>query len=177
MRRRGLARRDLGDPAGAAADARRALAIFDGLASRSRRGVVRDRLLPCRLAGLAGVAGSGVSAGRAAPEADAAMDLLHQAVAMGFRNADAFRTEAALDPLRDRARLPADDDGPAMPDDPLSPSKPTRGGTPPAELGRGVSSPVWTDAQIRQFEADNIRGALKAARMGRGPRRCRSHSG
>ena len=48
LRRRGLARRDLGDPAGGVADARRALALLDGLASRSRRGVVRDGLLPCR---------------------------------------------------------------------------------------------------------------------------------
>ena len=54
------------------------------------------------LSGLAGVAGSGISADRSAPEANAAMDLLHKAAALGFRNADAIRTEAALDPLRDR---------------------------------------------------------------------------
>ena len=54
------------------------------------------------LAGLAGLAGSGISAEQAAAEADAAMALLHQAVAMGYRNADAFRTDDALDPLRGR---------------------------------------------------------------------------
>ena len=31
------------------------------------------------------------------------MALLHKAVAMGYRSPDAFRTEDALDPLRDRA--------------------------------------------------------------------------
>ena len=30
------------------------------------------------------------------------MALLHQAVAMGFSNLDAYRNEDALDPLRDR---------------------------------------------------------------------------
>ena len=30
------------------------------------------------------------------------MDRLHRAVAMGYRNPDAYRTEEALDPLRDR---------------------------------------------------------------------------
>ena len=30
------------------------------------------------------------------------MALLHQAVAMGYRSADAYRNEDALDPLRDR---------------------------------------------------------------------------
>ena len=31
------------------------------------------------------------------------MALLRQAVAMGYRNPNAFRTESALDPLRNRA--------------------------------------------------------------------------
>ena len=30
------------------------------------------------------------------------MDLLRRAVGMGYRNLDAYRTEDALDPLRDR---------------------------------------------------------------------------
>ena len=36
-------------------------------------------------------------------EANRAMDRLRRAVGMGYRNLDAFRTEVALDPLRDRA--------------------------------------------------------------------------
>ena len=58
----------------------------------------------CRaaLSGLAGRAGSGVSAGEATSEADAAMSLLWEAVGMGYRNTDAYLTADALDPLRDR---------------------------------------------------------------------------
>ena len=54
------------------------------------------------LAGLAGADGSGVSAEQAPSEADAAMALLHKAVAMGYRDADAFRGGGDLDPLRGR---------------------------------------------------------------------------
>jgi hypothetical protein len=54
------------------------------------------------LAGLAGRAGSGVSAAEAVTEADAAMALLRKAVAMGYRSLDTYRTEDALDPLRSR---------------------------------------------------------------------------
>ena len=43
-----------------------------------------------------------MSAGEGPAEADKAMDRLRRAVAMGYRNFDALRTEAALDPLRDR---------------------------------------------------------------------------
>ena len=59
-------------------------------------------LRACCHAALAGLAGAGMSAGPAAAEADAAMALLHQAVAKGHRNAAAFRTDDALDPLRGR---------------------------------------------------------------------------
>ena len=51
------------------------------------------------------------------------MARLHQAVAMGYRNADAYRTEDALDPLRGRhdfALLMMDL---AMPADPLVPAR------------------------------------------------------
>ena len=58
----------------------------------------------CRaaLAGLAGRAGSGVSAGEATSQADAAMGLLWKAIGMGYRYTDHYRTEDALDPLRGR---------------------------------------------------------------------------
>lgn len=48
-----------------------------------------------------GPGGSGVSAARAVSEADAAMALLREAIAMDFRAVGAYRTEEALDPLRD----------------------------------------------------------------------------
>ncbi len=54
------------------------------------------------LAALAGRDGSGVSSGEASSEADRAMALLTKAVAMGFRNAAAFRTETSLHSLRNR---------------------------------------------------------------------------
>ena len=38
----------------------------------------------------------------AAPEAETAMTLLTKAVGLGYRRRDDFRTETALDPLRDR---------------------------------------------------------------------------
>jgi hypothetical protein len=95
LRRRGLARRDLGDMAGAAADARRAVALSEGLSSLRGQDWFETA---CARATLAGLAGSGASAA----EADAAMALLRRAVGMGYRNADDFRTEDALDPLRGR---------------------------------------------------------------------------
>ncbi len=102
MRGRGLARRDLGDPAGAAADARRALRLFEGLPSRSGEQWFETACCRAALAGLAGSEGSGVSAAEAKDEADQAMALLRKTVDMGYRSSGAFRTESALDPLRNR---------------------------------------------------------------------------
>jgi eukaryotic-like serine/threonine-protein kinase len=99
---RGLVRGALGDPAGAAADARRALALWDGLPSRSEEQWFFFACSHAALAGLADQAGSGVSAEEAASEADAAMPLLRKAAAMGYRSANSFHTDDALDPLRDR---------------------------------------------------------------------------
>ena len=99
--RRGLARGDLGDPAGAAADARRAVALWEDLPSRTNEGWVQSACARAALAGLAGRAGSGVPAAEAVGEADVAMALLGKAVAMGYRSPALFRTEA-LDPLRRR---------------------------------------------------------------------------
>jgi hypothetical protein len=102
LRRRGLARRDLGDLAGAAADARRALGLYEALPSPAGRLWIETACAHAALVGLAGRSGSGVSAAERASEADTAMALLHKAVAVGFRDAAAIRTEDALDPLRDR---------------------------------------------------------------------------
>ena len=99
---RGLALRDLGDPAGAAADVRRATALFGTLPSLSGELLYLSACAQAALAGLADRDGSGVSAAQAASEADSAMAMLHKAVDMGFSDADAYRTEDALDPLRAR---------------------------------------------------------------------------
>ena len=102
LRQRGMARRDLGDPAGAggrhlagAGPVRRPAVAFG-------QRVVRTACCHAALAGLAGTARSGVSATAATPEADKAMALLRTAVEMGDRDPARYRTESALDPLRDR---------------------------------------------------------------------------
>jgi serine/threonine protein kinase len=96
---RGLARRAMGDPAGAAADFRLALELYNGLSPRSGE---HWFLCACSHAALAGLVGSGMSAGEALSEADAAVKLLHKAFGVGYRNLDAYRNEDALDPLRAR---------------------------------------------------------------------------
>jgi hypothetical protein len=98
---RGLALRDLGQPAGAAADVRRALALCDEPPLRSG---YEPGTAYCHaaLAGMAGRAGSGVSAAEGEKAAARAMEWLGRAVAMGYRNTMELRTESALDPLRSR---------------------------------------------------------------------------
>jgi tetratricopeptide (TPR) repeat protein len=100
--RRGLARGDMGDPAGAGADARRAMGLWEGLSSRTGPEWFDIACVHAALAGLAGRAGSGVSAAEAVTEADAAITLLRKAIAMGFRARHVSRTEDSLDSLRDR---------------------------------------------------------------------------
>ena len=88
MRRRGLALRDLGDLAGAAADLRRALRLCDVVSPRSAWDFrVRIGLLS-RGAGGPGRAGRiGRLGGRGErKEAARAMEWLHRAVAIGYRN-------------------------------------------------------------------------------------------
>jgi tetratricopeptide (TPR) repeat protein len=99
---RGLARRTQGEHAGAAADIRQALALYGSLPSFSREEWFLGACCHAALAVLAGQAGSGVAPEDRQSEADQATALLHQAVAMGYSNSDAYRTEDALDPLRDR---------------------------------------------------------------------------
>ncbi len=99
---RGQARRGLGDIAGAAAEIRRALLIFDGLPTPTGEDWFSTALCHAALAGLAGRDGSGVSADLGRAEADQATALLKKAVGMGYREASAFLTKSALDPLRNR---------------------------------------------------------------------------
>jgi hypothetical protein len=99
--RRGLTRGELGDPAGAADDARRAIGMSEGL-SPSPWSFFETACFHAALAGLAGRAGSGVSAAEGSEEATRAMGWLRRAVAVGYRNANEVRIESALDPLRSR---------------------------------------------------------------------------
>ncbi len=101
--RSGQVRRAEGNFAGASADWRRAGEIYRSFPDR-RGGYHLLLEASCRaaMAGLAGAAGSGVPADEGPAEADRAMDRLRQAIAMGYRDRDAVRTEPALDPLRGR---------------------------------------------------------------------------
>ncbi len=100
---RGLARRAAADVPGAAADFRRAMGLYDALPSRTGEQWFRSAWAHAALAGLVGATGSGLSSAEAASEADAAMALLHKAVAMGYRGHFIYRYDDALDPLRHRA--------------------------------------------------------------------------
>jgi eukaryotic-like serine/threonine-protein kinase len=100
--RLGQVRYDRKDPAGAAVAWKRAGANYDAIKFRADS---QSFLLACWHAGLAGLAGrpdSGVSTTEGAAHAEEAMAVLHQAVTTGYRNPDAFRTESALDSLRNR---------------------------------------------------------------------------
>jgi eukaryotic-like serine/threonine-protein kinase len=101
LRRRGLARGAMADPAGAAADARRASKLSDGLGSGPNY-LVEAACCHATLARLAGTAGSVLSAASGTVEADQAMDRLREAFGDGYRDHGALRTEVALDALRDR---------------------------------------------------------------------------
>ncbi len=100
--RAGQVLRESADPAGAAAAWRRAVALYDGL--KSPRGEQAFFRSGCHagLAGLAGRPSSGVSAGDGPAEADRAMTWVRRAVALGYRNPEAYRNEDALGPIRGR---------------------------------------------------------------------------
>jgi serine/threonine-protein kinase len=117
---RGLARRALGDPAGAAADVQRATALYDTLPSRTGEEWFLSACAHAALAGLAGQAGARVAAAEGEEQAARAMDSLHKAVAMGYRSPESYRTEDALDPLRDRPDFRLLMMDPVMPDNPFA---------------------------------------------------------
>ncbi len=109
-----MAQVGLGDRAGGSAEIRRAPALYDGLPSRSGEEWFETACCHAALTAPAGRDGSGVPAAAAASDAETAMALLAKAVTMGDRNRDDYKTESALDPLRQRGRLPAPDDGPGL---------------------------------------------------------------
>jgi hypothetical protein len=77
---RSLACGDLGDLAGA----RQAIALSEGVSSRTNEDWFQTACVHAALASLAGRDGSGISAAEAASEADTAMFLLRKVVAMVF---------------------------------------------------------------------------------------------
>ena len=99
---RGRARRDLGDPAGAAADVRHSLRLFEALRLPEGLAAFNIACSHAALVGFAGQEGTGVSAAEGKAHADQAMALLRKYVEAGFGNIHEYRTEGALDPLRER---------------------------------------------------------------------------
>ena len=99
---RGWARRALGDPAGAAADVRHALRLSEGLRLPDGYAVFFIACSHAALAGLAGQEGTGVSAAEGKAHADQAMALLRTAVDARIVGISSYRTEGALDSLRER---------------------------------------------------------------------------
>jgi tetratricopeptide (TPR) repeat protein len=97
-----------GDLAGAASAWRRAVVLFD----RVRSSHYVQHWEPAQMfflaschAGLSAIAGrpsSGVPAQEGPTESDLAMNWLRQALVSGYRDADAYTTESALDPIRAR---------------------------------------------------------------------------
>ena len=72
--------------------------------ARSSDGETLYYLAGChaRLGGIAGTAGSGLSAAEGAAELDRAMDVLRRAVAAGYRPVAWMKRDPDLDPLRAR---------------------------------------------------------------------------
>ena len=100
--RSGDVRRATGDVEGAAADWRRATALY---ANHLPPGGEEAHFRACchgSLAGLAGAKGSGVSIVEGTAHADEAMAVLHRTVAGGFRDIGLFRVESGLDSVRSR---------------------------------------------------------------------------
>jgi eukaryotic-like serine/threonine-protein kinase len=119
-RRLGLTRLAAGDAAGAVADARRAISLYDGLPSRSAEEWYELTCCHAALAAAAGREHSGISAGEGETEAEQAISLLHTAVARGYRNTDAIARESALDAVRNRPDFKLLMMDLAMPADPLA---------------------------------------------------------
>jgi eukaryotic-like serine/threonine-protein kinase len=117
---RSLIRRAVGDYAGAAADARRSVELFGAVPLRSGEQWFLSACADAALAGLAFCDGSGVSAARATSEAEAAAARLHKAIDAGYRNPVTYRTNDALDPLRDRPDFKLLMMDLAMPSEPLA---------------------------------------------------------
>ena len=118
--RRGQARLAGGDPAGSASDWRLMAAIFEKMPPAPEAAFL-EACCHAMLAGAAGRGGSGGPSGAGPTEAGRAMDIFHQAVAIGFRGARRYRVEPALGPLRDRHDFRCMVMDLAMPDRPLAP--------------------------------------------------------
>jgi hypothetical protein len=102
LMRSGQLRASSGDAGGAAADWRRAVAFYEELPPRSGEIALVEACCHAWLSGVAGRTGSGVSASDGLDEAERSIAILRREAAEGYRDVDLMRTEAGLEPLRDR---------------------------------------------------------------------------
>ncbi len=100
--RSGLARRDEGDDASAAAAWRRAVAVLEEAREPDAQVTFLHACCHASLSGAAGRPGSGVTTNEVGAEAAKALTLLLRAAATGFRDPATYRNETALHPLRNR---------------------------------------------------------------------------
>ncbi len=108
------------DFAAAAADWRRAIALLDAVSVPVGELVFVNAGCHASVASLAARAESVVSSSERDAEIDAAIALLRQAVSLGYRNPESYRTEDALGPLRGRDEFRLLMMDLAMPADPLA---------------------------------------------------------
>ena len=100
--RLGQVRRDMGDLTDAATALRRACVHYDAIKSPAGDSTFFRACCHAGLTGLGNHPGSGVSSAEGADHAKKAMADLCRAVSLGYRDPDSYRTESALDPLRNR---------------------------------------------------------------------------
>jgi tetratricopeptide (TPR) repeat protein len=97
----GEGRRVSNDIAGAAACWRRACVLYASQPPQSGEPKMCEACCHAQLSGLAGRAGSGVSAEDGLAEAERALQTLKRAMVGGYRPLDWLRNETALNPIRD----------------------------------------------------------------------------
>ena len=124
LKGRGAIQQAVGQAAEAVQSWRRAVALCQGRRSRFD-GELLYYLAGChaRLGGIAGAAGSGLSAADGAAELDRAMAVLRRAVATGYRKAMWMGRDPDLDPLRHRDDFRALMADLAFPTDPFTPAE------------------------------------------------------
>ncbi len=98
----GQARRAVGDPAAAADDWRRAIAVLATISSPASPELALEAACHAALSSLGGEPRSGVTAQVARAEADTAVERLREAIAAGCRDRGFLLTETAFEPLRSR---------------------------------------------------------------------------
>jgi tetratricopeptide (TPR) repeat protein len=122
LMRMGQVRRAEGDLKGAASDWHRAVAMYAAGAAEPETSVL-DACCHAGIAGLGGVAGSGVSVAQSVAETMTAIAKLRQAAKLGMRDLAWLRTDPSFGPLRGKRDFEALLKDLAKADDPFAPAR------------------------------------------------------